>query len=237
MKAAAPAARGLVVAIDGPSGAGKSTLGRALAARLGYTFIDTGAMYRALALQALASDEDLDDGAELARLLRASRLELRPPDRVLLDGRDVSRQIRARAVSRASSRVAAHPPVRREMVQRQRELGRDGSVVLDGRDIGTAVFPGADVKFYLDADPRERARRRRADLLAVGPAPALEVIEQEIRARDHADSTRSDSPLTRASDAVVVDTTGRTPGEVLDELLGVVQGRLVRPASATGAGG
>jgi cytidylate kinase len=217
----------LVVAIDGPSGAGKSTAGRALAAHLGYLFIDTGAMYRALALKAMRAG--IDSGAELALagLLQASRIELRDGGRqVLLDGEDVTFPIRAREVSAAASRVSVHPAVRREMVARQREFGRDGGVVLDGRDIGTAVFPDADVKFYVDADVQHRAERRLRELAATGISAELGAIEQEIRERDHADMTRSDSPLTRAADALLLDTTELTPEQVLGRMLEIVASRV-----------
>jgi len=216
----------LVIAIDGPSGAGKSTAGRALAARLGYLFIDTGAMYRALALKAMRAG--VESGAEpaLAGLLQASRIELRDGGRqVLLDGEDVTLPIRAREVSAAASRVSVHPAVRRAMVARQREFGRDGGVVLDGRDIGTAVFPDADVKFYVDADVSHRAERRRRELSAAGVPAELAAIEREIRERDHTDMTRSDSPLIRATDAVLLDTTSLTPEQVLARMLEVVSPR------------
>ncbi len=217
----------LVVAIDGPSGAGKSSAGRALAARLGYLFIDTGAMYRALALKAMRAG--VDSGAELALagLLQASRIELRDGGRqVLLDGEDVTIPIRAREVSACASRVSVHPAVRREMVARQREFGRDGGVVLDGRDIGSAVFPDADVKFYVDADVQHRAERRQRELAATGVSAELAAIQQEIRERDHADMTRSDSPLTRAADAFLLDTTELTPEQVLGRMLEVVASRV-----------
>lgn len=214
-----------MIAIDGPSGAGKSTAGRALAARLGYTFVDTGAMYRALALAALRAGLALGDGALLAELLRRTRIELQPSGAVLLDGEDVGAEIRTRAVSAASSQVSAHPAVRREMVRRQQDLGRAGGVVLDGRDIGTAVFPEADVKFYIDADPARRAERRFRELQAGGALADLPAIEREIRERDRADMTRADSPLTRAADAVHVDTSGMAPEEVLAHLLETVRRR------------
>jgi cytidylate kinase len=218
--------RGLVIAIDGPSGAGKSTAGRTLAARLGYVFLDTGAMYRALALQALRGGVALHDAQALAALARTSRIDLAPRgEGVSLDGADVTAAIRTREVSAAASRVSVHPEVRREMVARQREMGRGGGVVLDGRDIGTAVFPDADVKFYVDADPAQRARRRHEELAAAGVDADLRVIEDEIRARDQVDSTRSDSPLTRAPDAVHVDTTGLAPRTVVDRMLEVVDAR------------
>jgi CMP/dCMP kinase len=218
--------RGLVVAIDGPSGAGKSTAGRALAARFGYAFLDTGAMYRAFALRALREGVGLEDEARLAALAARVRIDFEPGGGVRLDGEDVSAAIRTRAVSTAASRVSVHPQVRREMAGRQREMGREGGVVLDGRDIGTAVFPDADVKFYVDADPRRRAQRRQRELAAAGTAADVDVIEGEIRARDRADSTRTDSPLTRAADAVMLDTTALAPGEVVEKMAEIVAGRL-----------
>ncbi len=217
--------RRLVIAIDGPSGAGKSTAGRALAARLGYTFIDTGAMYRALALAARRAGLSVEDGAALADLLRRTRIELLPSGAVLLDGQDVGSEIRGRAVSAASSRVSVHPAVRREMVRRQQELGRAGGVVLDGRDIGTAVFPQADVKFYIDADPARRAERRYRELRAAGAEADQPAIERDIRERDRADMTRADSPLTHAADAVHVDTSDLDPQQVLERLLEIVRQR------------
>ena len=217
---------GLVIAIDGPSGAGKSTAGKALAAALGYVFIDTGAMYRALALKALRAGLSLDDAERLASLLRETRIELVDGGRgVLLDGEDATAAIRTREMSAAASRVSTHTPVRREMVGRQQELGREGGVVLDGRDIGTAVFPDADVKFYVDADPRRRAMRRRQELQAAGVHSDLEAIEAEIRERDHLDSTRRDSPLTRAPGAAHLDTTSLAPEEVLARMLEAVRAR------------
>lgn len=216
--------RGLVIAIDGPSGAGKSTLGRALARRLGYVFLDTGAMYRALALKALRARTPLDDAAGLASLAHDIRIGIEDEGRrILLDGEDVSAELRTREVSQAASRVSVHPPVRREMVRRQQDMGALGGVVLDGRDIGTAVFPDADVKFYVDADPRRRAERRHAELAAAGVPGDLAAIEREIRERDHADSTRADSPLTRAEGAVDVDTTDAAPEAVVARMIAVVE--------------
>lgn len=213
------------MAIDGPSGAGKSTAGRALAARLGYLFVDTGAMYRALALLALRRGVPLDDAARLAALAREAHVELHDGGRrVSLDGEDVTEAVRTREVSAAASHVSVHPELRREMVRRQQALGREGGVVLDGRDIGTAVFPDADVKFYVDADPRARAARRHAELrAATGAAASLAEIEREIVARDHKDQTRADSPLTRAPDAVLLDTTGLAPEAVLRVMLDVLE--------------
>ena len=217
--------RGLVVAIDGPSGAGKSTAGRALAERMGYVFLDTGAMYRALALAALRAGLTLDDEAALARLAAGLQLTLEPDGTVSLQGEDVTAAIRTREVTAAASRVAAQAEVRRQMVALQREMGKDGGVVLDGRDIGTAVFPQAEVKFYLDADPARRALRRHAELLASGTASDPAAIEREIRERDSADSTRADSPLIRAPDAILLDTTLLGPEEVVERMLAAVEAR------------
>jgi len=215
--------RGLVVAIDGPSGAGKSTAGRAVAERLGYVFLDTGAMYRALALAALRAGVALDDAAEVARLATGLRLDLRPGGAVILDGEDVTATLRTQEVGAAASRVSVHPPVRRHMVARQREMGQAGGVVMDGRDIGTAVFPDADVKFYVDAHPRQRATRRHEELAQRGQASDLDTIEREIRARDHADSTRAESPLTRAPDAIHLDTTELGLDEVVRRMLAAIE--------------
>jgi cytidylate kinase len=216
--------RGLVIAIDGPSGAGKSTVGRALARRLGYVFLDTGAMYRALALRALRAGVALDDADGLAHVAHDIGIGIEDEGRrILVDGEDVSADLRTREVSAAASRVSVHTPVRREMVRRQQDMGALGGVVLDGRDIGTAVFPDADVKFYVDADPRRRAIRRQAELEAAGMAADLDAIEREIRERDHTDSTRADSPLTRAPGAIAIDTTACSPDEVVERMLAIVR--------------
>jgi cytidylate kinase len=221
---------GLVVAIDGPSGAGKSTAGRALAAQLGYTYIDTGAMYRALALKAMRAGVSLDAEEALATLCRASRIDLTEGGRrVLLDGQDVTAEIRSRETSRASSLVSVHPGVRVEMVARQRELGREGGVVLDGRDIGTAVFPDAEVKFYLDANPGERAQRRLGELRAAGNDVSFDAVEEEVRERDYTDTHRAESPLVRAWDALALDTTRLGPEEVVERMLAAVRAREGRP--------
>jgi cytidylate kinase len=223
-------ANGLVVAIDGPSGAGKSSAGRALAAQLGYTYIDTGAMYRALALKAMRAGVSLDAEEALATLCRASRIELADGGRrVLLDSDDVTAEVRSREISRASSLVSIHPSVRVEMVARQREMGRDGGVVLDGRDIGTAVFPDADVKFFLDANPAARAQRRLGELRAGGSDATFDAVEREVRERDYTDTHRSESPLVRAWDALQLDTTKLAPEEVVERLLAAVRAREAKP--------
>ena len=226
MTAAPP--RGLVIAIDGPSGAGKSTAGRIVAERLGYVFLDTGAMYRALALKALRTRTPVEDGQALAALAREAAIELGADGSVRLDGEDITASIRTREVSTAASQVSVHPAVRRVMVARQQELGRRGGVVMDGRDIGTAVFPDADLKFYVDADSRKRAVRRRQELADAGIHAELDAIEREIRARDLSDSTRKDSPLTRAEDAVHVDTTALGLDEVVARMMMAVEDVLRR---------
>jgi CMP/dCMP kinase len=219
--------RGLVIALDGPSGAGKSSAGRALAARLGYVYIDTGAMYRALALKALREGIELSAAGPLAALFRDSTIELLPGDagRVRLDGVDVSAFIRSPAVSAAASQVSVHPEVRREMVAQQRRLGERGGVVMDGRDIGTKVFPDAELKFYVDADPSMRARRRHTELTEAGAILSLEEVERDLRERDRADTSRVESPLIRAQDSVLVDTTALTPDGVIAALLDVFERR------------
>jgi cytidylate kinase len=218
--------QGLVVAIDGPSGAGKSTAGRALAELLGYTYIDTGAMYRALALKAMRTGVSLDSEEALATLCRASSIELTNGGRrVLLDGEDVTAAIRSPETSRASSLVSVHPGVRTEMVARQREMGKDGRVVLDGRDIGTAVFPDAEVKFFLDATPGERAHRRHDELRAAGSDVSLEKVEEDVRERDYTDTHRAESPLVRAWDAMTLDTTRLSPDEVRERMFAAVRTR------------
>jgi cytidylate kinase len=186
-------------------------------------------MYRALALKALREEVTLDDGAALGALAARTAIDLVAGGRgVILDGEDVSAAIRTQEVSRAASRISVHPGVRRHLVARQQEMGRRGGVVMDGRDIGTAVFPDADVKFYVDADPRRRAMRRHEELRQAGTEADLDTIEREIRARDLADSTRRDSPLTRAADALVLDTTTHTPEEVLERMLAAVDAARAR---------
>lgn len=217
-------ARGIVIAIDGTSGAGKSTAGRALAERLGYTFIDTGAMYRALALKALREQVPVDSEERLAELAARTRIDLVGGGRrVELDGEDVTAPIRSPEVTTASSRVSVHPAVRRDMVERQRALGREGGVVLDGRDIGTAVFPDAEIKFFVDADPERRAQRRHVEIEAGGAHADVKTVARDLRARDAADSSRADSPLVRAEGAVLIDTTQMIPAEVVQRMLAAVE--------------
>jgi len=206
----------LVIAIDGPAGSGKSTLAALLARKYSYTNIETGAMYRALALKALESGAALDDGQRLAALAQRSRIELvASPEgnRVLLDGVDVSERLRSQEVTEAASRVSVHPPVREWMVASQRRMGAEGGIVMEGRDIGTKVFPDAEVKIFLDAAPEVRGNRR----FLQNPASAGQqaAVLDELRARDHRDRTRANSPLVAAPDAVVIDSTYLTLDQVL----------------------
>lgn len=200
----------MVVAIDGPAGAGKSTVAKAVAARLGSTYLDSGAMYRCVALASL------ERGSAPAEVASDLRIEL--GERVLLDGRDVTEAIRRPDVSEAASRAAADPAVRAAMVQEQRRLLAHGDWVAEGRDIGTVVAPSAEVKVFLTADPRERARRRAAEL---GADQDTVLAEQVIR--DQRDSTRADSPLVKAPDAVEIDTTGLSLDEVVHRVVALAR--------------
>ena len=220
--------RPFIIAIDGPSGAGKSTLGRRLARELGLLYIDTGAMYRAVALAAAREGADLSDAERVGEVARRASIRLEgDPDslRVILDGRDVSKEIRGEGTGRAASVVSTIPDVRREMVRRQREMGAQGGVVLDGRDIGTVVFPSADVKFFLTAVPEERARRRFDEERSKAHEQNFEETLADINERDRRDSTRDDSPLRIADDAVVIDTTELSIDEVFQRMLQVVRER------------
>jgi len=222
------AARKLIIAIDGPAGSGKSTIAARLARKLGYINLESGAMYRALALKALERAVALDDAGALRQLAESSTIQLEPSgegNRVLLDGLDVSQRIREADITAAASRVSVHPPVRRVMVARQRELGASGGVVMEGRDIGTAVFPNADVKIFLDADPSVRAERRVLQNGTRSPEEAQRV-QAEIAARDERDRTRTASPLVPAPDAVILDTTRKSIGEVVQEAERIVREQL-----------
>jgi cytidylate kinase len=215
----------ITIAIDGPAGAGKSTLARRLASRLGFLYIDTGAMYRAVALWAQRLGVGWDDARRLEQLARESRIELAPGGRVLLNGEDVSEAIRSPEISEGASRVSAVPGVRRALVEKQQQMGREASVVMEGRDIGTVVFPDAEVKIYLDAAPQERTRRRLKDLAARGVQADFAQVLHEIERRDQRDSTRADSPLRQAPDAIYVDSTSMSEDEVEEALLKIVRNR------------
>jgi cytidylate kinase len=200
----------LIIAIDGPVASGKSTIARRVAELLGYLYLDSGAMYRAVALAADRGGVPLDDAARLEVLAREGRIELAMRDgklRVLLDGEDVTEAIRSPEISQAASRVAEHAGVRKALVAAQRQMGAAGGVVMEGRDIGTAVFPNAGLKIYLDASLEERARRRMQDHVGRGEKITLEELVEQIRERDRRDRTREVSPLVQAADAVLVDST------------------------------
>ncbi|MDQ2856195.1 MAG: (d)CMP kinase [Acidobacteriota bacterium] len=213
----------MIIAIDGPSGAGKSTLGRMLARELGLLYIDTGSMYRAVALAVMESSINTEDNVAVGALAAGVDIDLEgDPDslKITLGGRDVSERIRSEEVTRMSSVISTIPAVRRAMVARQREMGRRGAV-LEGRDIGTVVFPNAEVKFFLTAQPEQRAQRRFAEDhdAKVNLADTLaDMIERDCR-----DSTREDSPLKIADDAVVIDSTGLTIREVFEKMLAIVR--------------
>ena len=211
----------LIIAIDGPSGAGKGTVARAVAAALGYRHIDSGAMYRAVGWKALHDGVPLDDEAQVAALADQSRIEV--TGSVTIDDHDVTRAIRTPEIDRAATAVARLPRVRAILVDRQRQMGAGGRIVMEGRDIGTGVFPNADVKVYLDASPEERARRRAIDPAHTGGPAAVSEVASALIQRDEIDRTRKASPLYAAEDAVIVDTTGKSIDEVVREVLGVVE--------------
>ncbi|HVN05861.1 MAG TPA: (d)CMP kinase [Bryobacteraceae bacterium] len=219
------ASRRVVIAIDGPAGAGKSTIARRLAERLGFTYIDTGAMYRAVALWAMRQNADSADMHRVEQLALAAEIEL-PAQRVLLNGEDVTAAIRAPEVGRQASVVAAIPAVRRALVEKQRALAVRTSVIMEGRDIGTVVFPHADVKVYLDADPRERVNRRLRDFENQGEAAAPEAVAAQISERDQRDRSRAEAPLTQAPDAVYIDSTSLSLEQVEEEILKLVRARV-----------
>lgn len=236
--------RRLIIAIDGPAGAGKSTVAKHLAAHFGLLNLETGAMYRAFALKALRNNVDIDDAAALSRLAASTTIGLQATsagNRVLLDGEDVTGNIRVAEVTQGASKVSVHPAIRSWMVDLQREMGKSGGVVMEGRDIGTIVFPDADIKFFLDASPEARSQRRYEQ--AGGPVAAESVpdgishdaIARELRERDDRDRNRAQSPLRPAPDAVIVDSTFLSLDEVLERIESIVRERLAEhPPSEEG---
>lgn len=216
-------AKRLIIAIDGPSGAGKGTIARALAARLGYRHIDTGAMYRALAWKAVRDGVDLGDEPAVASLGERAAFDVEG-GRIAIDGHDVKGAIRTPEFDKAAATVARHPAVRRALVARQRSFGEGGGVVMEGRDIGTVVFPDADVKIYLDASPEERARRRAADPAHTSAeGTQLSDVATALAERDKSDSTRAVSPLSVAPDATVLDTTDVAVEDVIEKVLALIR--------------
>jgi len=228
MNIAADGRKGLIIAIDGPSGAGKSSVTHALAERLGYVHIDTGAMFRVVALMVQRHGADAADETAIAALCKGLVIEFDKAgstNRVFANGEDVSSFIRSPEISLLTSQVAALPPVRQALLAMQRELGRQGGVVLEGRDIGTVVFPDADLKFFLTATPEERGRRRYEELRAKGVPVDLEQTVAEVMQRDQQDMMREHAPLRKAADAVEIDSTGLTPDMVLSLMIAEVRVR------------
>ncbi|MCM2357520.1 MAG: (d)CMP kinase [Geobacteraceae bacterium] len=224
-----PRPEGLIIAVDGPSGAGKSTITRLLSQRLGYLYIDTGAMYRAVALAVRRAGVSPDDDAALVAVCRGVEISFVRTNgccQVLLNGEDVSAAIRTPEISMLTSRISARMVVRDVMVRLQRELGKNGGVILEGRDIGTVVFPDADLKFFLSASVDERGRRRYLELKGKGEDVLLERTIAEVAQRDEQDSRREHAPLRRADDAVDIDSTGLSIEEVVALMEGIIKEKL-----------
>lgn len=222
--------RKLIVAIDGPAGAGKSTVAKRLAKALGYRYIDTGAMYRAFAWKVMEKEIDLKDEKKLERILKRTKIELEEQNgdlRVFVNGSDVTARIRSPELSQMASKISTLKAVRERMVALQRVMGIEGGVVAEGRDMGTVVFPQADVKFYLDASLKERARRRFDELQDQGKRVILKETLQEMEERDQRDRERALAPLTKADDAIVIDSTYFSVDEVLDKIMQEIQNKLL----------
>lgn len=217
------------VAIDGPAGAGKSTISRKVAEGLGFIYVDTGALYRAIGYYVLSKGADVSDETAVMGLLAGIEISLRFVDteqRVFLGGRDITGKIRTEAVSMAASAVSALPAVRAYLLELQRSLARENNVVMDGRDIGTVVLPDADVKIFLTASPEERARRRYEELVSKGVSADYEAVLSDLKKRDYDDSHRSIAPLKAADDAVIVDTTGNTLQQSIEQLTKIAKDNL-----------
>jgi len=225
-------AKRIVVAIDGPAGAGKSTIARRLALRLGFLYIDSGAMYRAVGLWALKAGVGLADAHRLSQLAAEAAIQLEPGgSRVLLNGEDVTEAIRTPEVSQAASRVSTIGGVRKAMVAEQRRMAEQSSVVMEGRDIGSVVFPNAEIKIFLDADARVRAERRLRESAEKGESVDSAEMDRQMRQRDERDRTRAEAPLVQAPDAVYVDSTGLTMEQVEETIL-----RIIRERTSNGKG-
>ncbi|RMF97575.1 MAG: (d)CMP kinase [Candidatus Schekmanbacteria bacterium] len=225
----------LIIALDGPAGAGKSTLAKEIALKLGYIYIDTGALYRTIAYLAIRKKIDLNSEKELTELALNTTVSLKyTPEGIEIkaNGEDVSSKIRSREVSMGASKVSSFEGVRKALLDIQRNLGKNGGVVMDGRDIGTVIFPDADVKFFIDASVEERARRRLKDHIAQGEKTTLDALIEEIKKRDKDDSTRKHAPLKKAEDAIYIDTTGRNVSEIVDELLKYIEKKLCSQKTA-----
>jgi len=221
--------QGFIVTIDGPAASGKSTTARMVAEKLGWLYLDTGAMYRALTLKVLQRKISLDNTEEIGRLAKTTKIELTPSNKgtkVLLDGKDVSMDIRLPQVDKAVGPVCEVPAVREIMVASQRKLGEKGNIVAEGRDMGTVVFPNADLKFFMVASLKERAKRRQKDLAQQGINVSVEDLMNEIERRDQRDSNRKNSPLKKASDALVIDTTGLSIEEQITFVINKIQQKM-----------
>ncbi len=224
--------RRLIIAIDGPAGSGKSTTARLVAKRLDYTYLDTGAFYRALTLKVLDAGMAPEDTGAILQLAETTQIELQPHEdknRIWLDGREVTKMIREPRVTNAVAPVAANPQVRAIMVEKQRTIGRNGGVVMEGRDIGTVVFPDADLKIFMQASLEARARRRQEELAAMGITRDFATLKAEIAERDEKDTSRKHAPLLRAADAVLLDTTQMTIDQQVDFIVRELEKKLRRP--------
>lgn len=219
----------IIVAIDGPSGSGKSTVAKLLARKLGYTYIDTGAMYRAIALQAKRDSVDINSGVALSSLCDRVQIGFVPDNdglRTILNGVDVSEEIRTPEMSMAASDISAKKEVRHSLLSLQRRMGENGGVVLEGRDVGTVIFPNAEAKFFLDASLEERGKRRYKELAAKGMDVTLEQTIEDVKKRDLNDSSRDIAPLKMAADSILVDSTNVGIKEVVDQMIAVVQNKV-----------